>query len=158
MPQGRFSTFPTSIAATTVITISTRSSTTTFSVAHARTSLAPDRRSGRAGDVARSAFMACRSLSRILQNGSIASGATTLRCILFCASPAAVNTYMENSSIGVRLIAAVLCEDCATITNGRNNRCELCSSKAILPLAPILNRDFPPPSKPQHIMLQAGAA
>jgi len=158
MPQGRFLMFQTSIAVTTVITISTRSSTTTFSAAHARTSLAPDRRSGPAGDVARSAFMACRSLSRIRQNDSIASDVMTSRRIPFCASLAAANIYMENSSIGVRLIAAVLCEDCDTITNGRNNRCELCSSKAILPLAPILNRDFPLPSKPQHITLQAGAA
>ena len=35
---------------------------------------------------------------------------------------------------------AVLCVDCDTISQGRNNRCELCGSHALMSLASVLDR------------------
>jgi hypothetical protein len=61
-------------------------------------------------------------------------------------------------AIGIKLASAVLCEDCETITQGRNNRCELCSSIAVLPLSPILNRAGGPVSESFQILGQMGAA
>jgi hypothetical protein len=61
-------------------------------------------------------------------------------------------------AIGIKLASAVLCEDCETITQGRNNCCELCASIALLPLAPILNRQMIPASEPQHMFGTMGIA
>jgi len=61
-------------------------------------------------------------------------------------------------AIGIKLASAVLCEDCETITQGRNNCCELCSSIALLPLARILNRQVIPANEPQQVLGRMGAA
>ena len=59
----------------------------------------------------------------------------------------------------MKLNQAVVCMDCEEITEGRNNRCELCSSRAILVLAVVLNRTpGVPPSKERHLYAREGTA
>jgi hypothetical protein len=43
----------------------------------------------------------------------------------------------------IPLKSAVLCLDCETISQGRNNRCDFCSSRALLSLAYVLGTTQP---------------